>query len=250
MNDLSRSIPWDLPATEIVMQNYRTAAVFQKYGIDYCCAGRSPLDKACELTGTDPAGLEKDLRKALRHFRLPSSTAFQDWSVPFLIDYILFIHHEYEKRALPALHADVQEFTKGHQKKFSYLPALENELAAFHEDLFAHLRQEEEIIFPYIRQLDDAFRKKEPYARLLVRTLAKPLARIGLAENKMTERALRIFRELTNSYRPAGETCITQFVILSRLKELEEDLLQHLFLENDILFPKAIAMEKLLLEET
>lgn len=247
MNDLARNIPWRLSVTEIVLQDYRTAAVFQRYGIDYCCSGKWPLDEACAMATADPAELERDLQLAMRPFKLPSATPFEEWPVPFLIDYIVIIHHDYLKKALPALNTAIHEFAKGHQSKFPFLFQLEKELTFFQEDLYPHLRQEEEIIFPYIRQLNDAFRENESYGRLLVRTLAKPLAGVSLAENTLIEKALRKFRELTNGHNVTDDSCITLFVILSRLRELGDDLRQHVFLESDILFPKALQMEKELL---
>jgi regulator of cell morphogenesis and NO signaling len=110
-----------------------------------------------------------------------------------------------------------------------------------------HMKQEEEILFPYIRQIYHAWQHRESYARLLVRTLRKPVEEVMQKEHESTGASLHRMRELTNNYTAPPKACLTHKVTFAKLKELDADLVQHIHLENNILFPKAIAMEKELL---
>jgi regulator of cell morphogenesis and NO signaling len=113
--------------------------------------------------------------------------------------------------------------------------------------MIPHLQQEEEIIFPYIRQLTHAFQSSESYASLLVRTMRKPIEGLMNHEHKLVGGALHKMRALTGDYTPPVNACTNHKVIFSMLKELDNDLAQHIHLENNILFPRAIEMEKILL---
>ena len=115
---------------------------------------------------------------------------------------------------------------------------------SLYKDIIPHLQQEEEILFPYIRQIAHAYNSKESYASLLVRTLRKPVEEVMKYEHESISRILHSLREYTNNYTPPENACVSHQVAFSMLKELDHDLVQHVFLENEILFPKAIAMEK------
>jgi len=111
------------------------------------------------------------------------------------------------------------------------------------------MKQEEEIFFPYIKQIFYAYKNKESYARLLIRTLRKPLEEVMLKEHETTGANLHRLRTITNNYTPPENACLSHKVTFSKLKELDNDLVQHIHLESNILFPKAIAMEQELLKE-
>jgi regulator of cell morphogenesis and NO signaling len=117
-----------------------------------------------------------------------------------------------------------------------------------HNTMLPHLLQEEEVIFPYIRQIAHAYESRESYASLLVRTLRKPVEDIMHHEHKLLEKVLYQFRILTNGYTPPEASCTSHRLSFSLLRELDEDLVQHIYLENEILFPKAVLMEKELLQ--
>lgn len=104
------------------------------------------------------------------------------------------------------------------------------------------------MIFPYIRQISHAYESKESYASLLVRTLRKPVEDLMHDEHNSIGKTLTQLRELTNNYTAPENACTSHRLAYSLIKELDDDLVQHIYLENDILFPKAISMEKELLE--
>jgi regulator of cell morphogenesis and NO signaling len=106
---------------------------------------------------------------------------------------------------------------------------------------------EEEILFPYIRQIAHAYKSRESYAGLLVRTLRKPVENVMQHEHETISKILNRIRLLTDNYQSPPNACVSHGVTFSLLKELDNDLVQHVYLENQILFPRAIAMEKELL---
>jgi len=243
----STRIDQDSSVSDIVSNDYRTADVFRKYSIDFCCGGKWPLKMVCESKQLNIAIIKKELEESIRTICLPGTLKFEEWNIDFLTDYIIHIHHHYLKKALPEVRVYLDRFAEGHQKKFPYLANLlkiYNELVI---EMLPHLLQEEEIIFPYIRQIAHAYNSKESYAGLLVRTLRKPVESVMNHEHETVNKILHQLRELTDQYTPPGNACVNHKVTFLKLLELDNDLVQHMRLENDILFPRAISMEKELL---
>lgn len=234
-------------AAEIVRQDYRTADVFRKYGIGYCCGGRWPLDTVCKTHDIGLTALTEELGKATRTLHLSPSLPFETWSIDFLTDYIINIHHHYLLTTIPALGESLRHFADEHTGKYPQYATICQHVANLEEEILPHLRHEEEVIFPYLRQVAHAYQAKDSFAGLLVKTLRKPIARIIDTEHEILAHTLYTFRELTDGYTPPAGACTSHRVILSRLKELDHDLVQHIYLENDILFPRIIRMEKELL---
>jgi len=233
--------------TDIVARDYRTADVFRKYDIEFCCGGRRPLQMACEMRGVNTEQVKDELEKAIRVIHVSPSLAFHEWPLDFLADYIVHVHHAYLRKALPEAKEHLAKFALGHRKKYAYLDELEKEFNSLVSSQLPHLQHEEEIIFPYIKRIDRAFRDKEPYAPLLVRTLRKPVQETMNQEHKVTETILQRFRTLTGNYTVPENACISHRVTFHKLRELDNDMMQHIHLESDILFRKAIDIEKQLL---
>ena len=234
--------------TDIITNDYRTVDVFNKYGIEYCCGGNRPLETICMIKGLDIQAMTEELEEAMRTIQLANTTDYKEWSIDFLADYIINIHHYYLKKALPQIKDLLHQFVEEHEKKYFQLPELEKYFLQLYRETFPHLQHEEEVIFPYIRQIAHAYHGSESYASLLVRTLRKPVREIMMKEHDRVSELICKMRELTNNYTPPAAACIRHKVAYYKLKELDCDLVQHIHLENDILFPKAIAMERELLQ--
>ncbi len=232
--------------TDIVNGDYRTASVFRKYAIDFCCGARVPLEMACSLRDINLQNVKTDLENAIRTTYLPGSPKFGEWSLDFLADYIVHIHHAYLKTAMPAALEHLAPFVNGHKKKYTYLPEVQDIFGIFTRETLAYLAQEEEILFPYIKQTANAYLHNAPYAGLLVRTLSKPVEAVMQRKAEMITGALQRLRELTDQYTPPANACTSHKVAYFQLREIDNDMVQHLHLENDILFPKAIQMEQAL----
>lgn len=235
--------------SDIVSSDYRTASVFRKYGIEFCCGGKWPLNQVCESKGLNVELIISELDSITRTIQVSNYLTFADWDIDFIIDYIINIHHESLKKALPEIQEQLKDFVEEHSGKYNGLVELKHVFDKLLKEMLPHLMQEEEIIFPYIRQIAHAYKSNESYASLLVRTLRKPVESVMKHEHETTGKILRRMRELSNNYTPPPDACVKHKVVFSVLKDLDNDLAQHLHLENNILFPKAIGMEKELLQK-
>ncbi len=240
--DCSKSI------SEIVRKDYRTAEVFKKYGINYCCGGQLSLEEACSLKNLDQTVLQNDLQKAIQGVSLPHTLQFDNWRMDFLIDYVVNVYHGYLQQTLVALEANLISFIEGHKKKHSELIDILSTFKELSSVLINHTKQEAEITFPYIRQIESTYRRKEVYASLFIRTMRKPLTLILENEHKQISELLIQLREKANHYQFPTNACTNHQVIYHQLQELDQHLVQLQHLENNILYPKAIAMEQELLQ--
>lgn len=243
-----RRIDSSLCAADIVKSDYRTAQVFRKYGIEYCCGIKLPIKLICENRGIELNNLQKELADASRRIYISNQLDFDSWKTDFLTDYIVNVHHAYLRKSLPMIQDQLEKFVAEHVKRIPQLEELKSHFSHLKAMMIPHLRQEEEIIFPYIKQISHAYESKETYASLLVRTLRKPVEAMMNHEHESLEKLIYQFRKLTNNYTAPESACTSHRLTFSYLQELDQDMVQHLFLENELLFPKAIAMEKELLK--
>lgn len=233
--------------SEMVRQNYRAADVLRKWGINYCCGGNLPLAQACTLKGVDAAAVQAELEAASRHVALPAGIDYRSWPLEFLIDYIELVHHAYLKRMLPALQQQLQSFVAGHIKKYPYLQEVADVFTDLSAELVEHNTKEEESLFPYLRQVNNTYKRRETYGSLFVRTLGKPLDQLVSIDHKRIAALVEELRSVTQHYQFADGACTNHQVIYHKLRELDNDLVQHKHLENNFLYPRVIAMEQELL---
>ncbi|MCG2615339.1 DUF542 domain-containing protein [Terrimonas sp. NA20] len=237
-------------AREIVELDYRTAVVFDDYGIRYCCGIQRPLGEVCADQNVNIDQLIAALNKAIRPINISNQTAFEKWPVEFLIDYIVNIHHHYLNETLPVLAEGLSAFTKEHKDRFPAINELNRVFNKFAAANPAHLIQEEENIFPYLRQVAHAYEDEDTssFAPLMIKTLRKPLASFMEQDHQVLQDSILQFRQLTNNYTPLTGICPSHKVLLAKLRELDNDMTQHFYLENDILIPKVLRMEQELLQ--
>ncbi|MCX8019975.1 MAG: DUF542 domain-containing protein [Chitinophagaceae bacterium] len=232
---------------DIVNNDYRTADVFSKYKIEYCCGARFPLHIVCSMRGIDETALINELEEAVSEHSLCRKPDYSEWSVDFLTDYIINIHHNYLRKSLPVVSENLKQFDEEHPGRFHYMNDLKHLFHKLEKILISHIVEEEEIIFPYLRNISHAYNSKDSYAGLLVRTLRKPLKQIIHQTHREVFGILDNLRGLTNRYTPPSQTCLSHKVFFYKLSELDKDLNQHFFMENKILLPKVISMEDELL---
>ena len=139
--------------SDIVRHDYRTADVFRKYGIDFCCGGKWPLDIVCKNKNLEVEMVMGELQNIVRQASSNAALDFDNWEIDFLTDYILNVHHRYLKKALVETKELVNKFLDGHRKKFPELEEIEVIIGQFIKVMPPHMRQEEEIFFPYIKQI-------------------------------------------------------------------------------------------------
>jgi regulator of cell morphogenesis and NO signaling len=229
--------------SEMVRKDYRAADIFKKWGINYCCGGNLPLEQVCSLQGLDQAAIEAELSQAAQLRRLPPSVDYDNWPLPFLIDYVQLLHHSYARVSGGQLQQQLSSFVSGHIKKYPYLVEVEEAYQTLLTLLLEHMQDEETRIFPYLRQLCGAYANINTYGKLFIRTLGRPLDSVESDHNRIAA-ALKSLRALTNNYRFAEGACTNHQVLYHKLREFDADLVQHKHLENNVLFPRVRAMEK------
>lgn len=241
MNDFNRTV------SEIVRSDYRTADVFKKYGINYCCNGQVMFADACASNNLDQTEVIRHLELSTRTIYVPNNLQFDQWKIDFLIDYIVNVHHAYLYQVLPALEETLVAFVRNHEKDFQGLIRILEVFESLSALVIAHNKHEEEIIFPYIKQIDNAYRRKETYGSLFVKTLRKPFTGVENEHKKISD-LLHQLRFFTNQYNFPNDACTNHRVVFYKLQEFDNDLTQHKHLENNILFPKVMEMERELLQ--
>lgn len=237
---------FDKTISDIVRSDYRTADVFKKHGINFC-TNSGKLLETCVSQNLDYNSILEELLSATKNITISNTLSFSEWNVSFLIDYIVNVHHAYMHAAISSLESSFISYIETHKKKdpdVTKVFFLFRELTTL---LIKHSRHEEEIIFPYIRQIENTHRRKETYGNLFVRTLRKPLSNIE-KEHEVIYSILNEIQALTNSYTCPPNGGADQSAIYHKLAEFHNDMLQHTHLEDDILYPKAIEMEKELLQ--
>lgn len=222
---------------ELVAADYRAAEVFAKYRIDFCCNGGQTIDAACTRKKIDVTRVLSDLNESLRQ-KGQVNIDFRDWPLDLLIDYIEKKHHRYVESKTPVI---LQYLTKVYKVHGAAHPELENILALFTEgaqQLAAHMKKEELVLFPYIRKLCSGQAGQPHFG-----TVSNPIHMME-SEHDTEGNRFRTISELSNNYQPPADACNTYRVAFSMLQEFEEDLHRHIHLENNILFPAAIRMEE------
>jgi regulator of cell morphogenesis and NO signaling len=219
---------------EIVSNDFRTAAVFQEFGIDFCCGGRRTLADACRDLDEDAV-----LTAVERVCEGPASAVrFDTWSPQQLIGHIVANHHAYVRRALPSLIAFTQKLAAVHGSRHPELA----EIARITEDVAAemtsHMAKEERMLFPYIGALSEAVRNGVPAPPAPFGPVENPI-RMMEEDHDAAGAAMARIRELTSGYAVPEDGCTTYRVCLEELNAFERDLHEHVHLENNILFPAA-----------
>lgn len=246
MSTMAIILPSDT-VTDIVLRDYRTADVFTKHEIEFCCGGRQPLETICTLKELDVNKILAELKTVSVTLQLSGSDRFSEWGVAFLSDFILHVYHPYLHAAFPLVTRYVNRFLDGHLNKFSIFEKLPVILAGLHSAVTDHLRNEEESFFPYLKQIFSAHLHREPYAGLLVKTMKKPWEEELAASQGLLKKKLDQLRSLTNNYELKANACVTHRVSFLKLKELDRELMQYLQLEEQFLLPKASTLEATLL---
>ena len=232
---------------DIVTHDYRTAIIFEKFGIGYCCGGNWTLETTCDMKGIVVEELISELQKITRTIQVSSALQFDDWKMDFLTDYIINVHHQYLKQILPELNTLLTRFVEKHASKIPHLADVLTNFTNLYRELPAQLEEEEKIIFPYIRHLSHAYESNDSYAGLLIKTLRKPIDKMMDNKDGIVPGIMQNIRKLTNTFTTPDQACRSHQVVFLMLRELYNDLAQHSSLENEILYPKALLMEKELL---
>lgn len=226
---------------EIALEQPSSIRVFEHFGIDYCCGGRKPLNDACVAKNVDVDAVIAALEAAER----TSVELEQDWSVVSLTslsDHIVSTHHSYVNRELPRLAGLAQRVVNRHGATQLELPAIQGKLSELDEELTQHLAKEEAVLFPYLTRLERAIADGKPKPHGCFGAVANPVAMM-IEEHDAAGSLLAEIRTLSQDFTTPQGACPTYHAFYDGLREFEQDLHQHIHLENNILFPRAIALD-------
>lgn len=226
---------------EIVAQDFRTAAIFKQNGIDFCCKGGRTIEDACKAKDLQPEHIYEEIEN------LPKSDGagidFTSWPLDLLADYVEKTHHRYVEEKTPVIQAFLDKLCKVHGGKHPELFQIKELFDGSARDLGAHLKKEELILFPFIRNMVKAKISGEALQQPHFGTVENPV-HMMMDEHSAEGERFRKIAEITNEYTPPADGCNTYRVAFAMLQDFENDLHRHIHLENNILFPKAVKMEK------
>lgn len=226
---------------ELVSENIKTAHVFKKYGIDFCCGGGVSVAKACEKKGVDIDALSADI--AAIGNNTVASQNYNSWELDFLSDYIINTHHVYVSENIPLILQYAEKVARVHGDASPELHRILDLFGMVAAELQSHMQKEEQILFPYIQQIVQS-KKTGSALNMPPFGSAKNPIRMMEMEHEMAGDLLKEIAELSNHYTTPDWACNTYKALFAKLEEFEDDLHQHVHLENNILFPKAIQMEE------
>jgi regulator of cell morphogenesis and NO signaling len=219
---------------EIVADDFRTAEVFKKAGIDFCCGGKKSLEQACNEKNIDKISLINEL-KELALLPIGQSLNFNHWNLDFLCDYIMNTHHKYVIKTLSELIFYLQKITSVHGHNHPELIEITDIFSNINIELLQHLKQEEEVLFPAIKEILTIGGNN------VAETIVSEITRMN-DEHESAGGAMDRIHEMTNDYQVPEDACNTYKVAFQLLRQFEDDLHIHVHLENNILYPKAMKL--------
>ena len=228
--------------SEIVRSYPASVRVFQEYGIDFCCGGNKPLSEACREKGVSIDRLLADVEKARRP---PEGAGARDWNagpLSELIDHILDTHHAYLRTELPRLAQMLAQVIEKHGENHpESLPALDETYTGLKKELTDHMWKEENVLFPLVKELE---RSQSSGSGAGPQRMPVSAPIMVMEQEHEAAAAMREMRRLTGDYTPPEDACNTYRALLDGLQRFEADTHQHIHLENNILFPKAIELQE------
>jgi regulator of cell morphogenesis and NO signaling len=228
---------------ELALENPASTRVFERLGIDYCCGGNKSLDEACRSANLNIDQVLDSLEKAEQADLERQND--QDWQaepLAALIGHIKNTHHKYTREEIARLGPLFAKVSSVHGKNHPELVEMHRVFEGLAQELSGHMMKEEMILFPFIARMEAARIGQEAMPPAPFGSVQNPVAMME-HEHDSAGNALRAMREASCGYTAPGDACISYQTLYKALAEFEADLHQHIHLENNILFPRAIAME-------
>lgn len=225
-----------------VAEDFRTAAVFSKYKIDFCCKGNRTIYEVCDKQEIDPKVLLKKIQQALSADDR-NTIDFNSWPLDLLADYIEKTHHRYVEEKTTIIMQFLNKLCSVHGGNHPELFKINTLFSECAGELAQHMKKEELILFPFVKKMVNTKETEGALAQPAFGTVSNPIAMMMHEHDTEGER-FREIASLTNDYTVPADGCTTYRVTFAMLKEFEENLHTHIHLENNILFPKAMELEK------
>ncbi|OLY91484.1 regulator of cell morphogenesis and NO signaling [Cnuella takakiae] len=228
---------------ELAAKDVRKAEVFKKYGIDFCCGGKKSLAQACAEAGVSEAEVAAALENAGKERSVADTAAFNRWDADFLADYIYNQHHNYYYEEGPVLNELVDKVTARHSDHAPELKQVQLIWRQLSAELNTHFLKEERIVFPFIKALVKARKTGDLNELQAYPSIQEPI-QVMESDHEAAGDLLAALRKLTNGFTPPQGACNSFQLLYQKLADLEADLHQHIHLENNILFPKGLQLER------
>lgn len=226
---------------EYVSEDFRTASIFSKYNIDFCCKGHKTLNEVCDKKGLNINQIINEI-DFINNLNDKNVENYNNWPLDKLIDYIIETYHNYIEEKVPLLLQYLNKLCKVHGNKHPELFEISELYLQSAEDLIHHMKKEEMILFPYIKELVLAELERKTIHKPHFDNISNPIAMMKFEHETEGNRYEKI-SQLTENYIPPQDACNTYKITFAMLKEFEEKLHIHIHLENNILFPKAELLE-------
>ena len=224
----------DKTVGEIVSDDIRTANVFKKYGLDFCCGGGEKLKIACSDKNINIDDLMADLKVAIKDEKLLMD--FQKMPLDKLVDYIFQKHHTFIYENARPTAEFIQKVASVHGANYPETIEISTLYMSLMDELHSHMMKEERILFPYIKQL-----VQQPVNNGAF--INGPIS-VMMTEHDQAGTILKKMNSLSNNYQAPSDGCNTFKAAYASIKSMEEDIYLHIHLENNILFPKALELEE------
>jgi regulator of cell morphogenesis and NO signaling len=228
---------------DVVRNNPKAAKVLKKYNIDFCCKGKRLFELASAEAGITAEALKNEISQATES--TPVNMRAEEWSLPFLADYIVNNHHAFVQQSIPEITGLLQKVENAHGESHPHLLQLTEYFKDLAQDMITHMMKEEMILFPAIKDVANFVENGKDMPNLPFPTVRMPIAMMEDDHSHAGELLMKI-RKLSNNFTPPSGACNSFRILYSLLEDFEDDLHQHIHLENNILFPKAIELEKLI----
>jgi regulator of cell morphogenesis and NO signaling len=227
---------------EIVKLNFKTSSLFQVNNIDYCCGGNKSIADACKEAGINPGQLIAELETLVAQ-KDPDSEYINDLGLEELSNYIVKRHHMYVRENIPILKKNLEKICQVHGDYHPELYKINELFTVSAGNLTMHMQKEEQELFPYLQRLESAKKENSPLPGAPFGSVSSTIGMMVSEHQDEGERFDEISR-LSKNYQLPEDACSTYEVTFNQLRAFEEDLHRHIHLENNILFPKAIELEK------
>lgn len=215
--------------------------IFERLRIDYCCGGGKTLADACDRVHVSVGQVVSELESATQSKDSPAGN-WQTESLSNLAARIVDAHHVFTKQELIRLEKLFDKVCSRHGQNHPELLALRETFAQLKQDLIPHMLREEQVLFPYIARMEEAVNNGQELPPPFFGTVQNPVRMMAM-EHDTAGDLLRELRQISGDYTPPPDACISYQTLYQTLAELEADLHQHIHLENNILFPRAIEIE-------
>lgn len=225
-----------------VAEDYRAAAVFNKYGIDFCCRGGRTIEEVCTKKELNSEELTEELEKVISQ-KNGQNIDFKTWPLDLLADYVEKTHHRYVEEKSSVLLQFLDKLCKVHGQNNPELFEIHKLFNETAQDMAQHMKKEELILFPFIHKLMKASINGTKVETPHFGSVENPV-NMMMEDHDAEGVRFRKIAKLSDNYNPPADACNTYRVTYAMLKEFEDDLHKHIHLENNILFPAAIKLEQ------